>query len=99
MLYLISSFIADVLAIATHRIVSKGHGVKAPCSVGDESQPIELILNGPLEILVARRRGRLIEVVIKVAQGGKEGALYDLCLLEVLLLEHLLEPPLDDSQQ
>jgi hypothetical protein len=49
----------------------------------------------PLELLVARKRGRLIGVVIEVAQGGEESTLLDLFLLELLLLERLLvRPPL-----
>jgi hypothetical protein len=56
----------------------------------------KLVLNVPLELLVARRRGRLVGVMIEVAQGGKEGVLLVLRLLEVLLFERLLfEPTLD----
>jgi hypothetical protein len=56
----------------------------------------KLVLNVPLKLLAARRRGRLVGVVVEVAQGGEEGTLLVLCLLEVLLFEHLLvKPPLD----
>jgi hypothetical protein len=34
--------------------------------------------------------------MVEVVQGGEEGALHDLCLLEVLILEHqLFDPPLE----
>ena len=33
--------------------------------------------------------------MVKVAEGGKEGTLLKLCLMEVLLLEHLVKFPLD----
>lgn len=48
-----------------------------------------------LELLVARIRCRLVSFMVEVAQGGEEGALHDLCVLEVLILERLLfDPPL-----
>jgi hypothetical protein len=40
----------------------------------------------PLELLNTRRSGRLIEVMVKVVEGGEEGTLVDICLLEVLFL-------------
>jgi hypothetical protein len=61
-----------------------GHGVKTSYGVDDEAQPVELVLNVSLELLVARRGGRLVGVVVEVAQGGEEGMLFDLGLLEVL---------------
>jgi hypothetical protein len=63
-----SEVITDVLVVAAHYILSKGHGAKASCGVSEEAWSIELVLNLPLELLIAQRRGRLIEVMVEVAQ-------------------------------
>jgi hypothetical protein len=57
------------------------NGAKAFCGVGDEAQPVELVLNMPLELLVTLRKGRLTGVVVEVAQEGEEGVLLGLSLL------------------
>jgi hypothetical protein len=47
-------------------------------------------VNLPLSLLVARGRCGVVVVVVEVAEGGEEDTLLDLCLLKVLLLEHLI---------
>jgi hypothetical protein len=52
--------------------------------------PFNFVLDLPFSLLVARGRICIIGVVVEVAEGDEEGMLLDLCLLEALLLEHLL---------
>jgi hypothetical protein len=60
--------------------------------LGDEAKPGQLVLTSLLGLIIARGRRRpvVVSVVVKVAEGGKEGALLSLGLLEVLLLQRLL---------
>ena len=55
-------------------------------------RPFSLSLHLLLELIVAQggRGVVIVGVIIKVAEGGKEGALLGLGLLEVHLLERLL---------
>lgn len=76
-----SRVVIEILAVAAHRIICKGHGTKASSGVDDEAESIALVLNTPLELLVAQRRDRLVRVVVKGSQGGEEGTFHDLCLL------------------
>ena len=59
---------------------------------GNEAEPGQLVLMLPLELIVARggRGAVVVGVIIEVTEGGKEGALLGLGLLEVHLLERLL---------
>ena len=59
---------------------------------GDEAEPDQLVLELALRLVVARWRRRVvvIRVVVKDTEGGEEGALLGLGLLEVHLLERLL---------
>jgi hypothetical protein len=71
-------------------VLTKCHGAEASSGVDEEAESIELILNPHLDLLVVRERRSVIKVVVEVTEGGKEGALLDLDLVEVLLLERLL---------
>ena len=59
---------------------------------GDQVEPGQLVLALPLRLIVARagRRAIVVGVVVEVAEGGEEGVLLGLGLLEVYLLERLL---------
>ena len=59
---------------------------------GDEAEPGQLVLTLSLGLIVARggRRAVIIGVIVEVAEGGKEGMLLGLGLLEVHHLERLL---------
>jgi hypothetical protein len=59
---------------------------------GDEAEPGQLVLVLPLGLIVAQggRRPVVIDVIIKVTEGGEEGTLLGLGLIEVLILECLL---------
>ena len=58
----------------------------------DEAELGQLVLALPLGLIVARggRGAVVVGVIVEVAEGGKEGALLGLGLLEVHLLERLL---------
>jgi hypothetical protein len=60
--------------------------------IGNEAEPGQLVLSSPLGLIVTRggRRPVIVKVVVEVAEGGEEGTLLGLDLLEVLLLEGLL---------
>jgi hypothetical protein len=60
--------------------------------LGDEAKPGQLVLTPLLRLIIARgrRRSIVIGVVVENAEGGEEGALLGLRLLEVLLLQRLL---------
>jgi hypothetical protein len=59
--------------------------------LGDETKPNQLVLTPLLGLIIARgRRTVIVGVVVEVTEGGEEGALLGLGLLEVLLLERLL---------
>jgi hypothetical protein len=59
--------------------------------LGDETKLGQLVLIPLLGLIIARRRRTvIIDVVVEVAEGGEEGTLLGLVLLEVLLLERLL---------
>jgi hypothetical protein len=59
--------------------------------LGDETKPDQLDLTPLLGLIIALgRRMVVVSVVVEVTEGGEEGALLGLGLLEVLLLEHLL---------
>jgi hypothetical protein len=90
MRYLRSTVVTDVLAVAAHHIITKFHGAKTACGVSEEEEFVQLFLDLPVGLLVACGRRCVVGVVIEVAEGGKEGTLLDLGLLEVLLLERLL---------
>ena len=57
----------------------------------DEAEPGQLVLTLSLGLIVARggRRVVIVGVVVEVTEGGKEGTLLGLVLLEVYLLERL----------
>jgi hypothetical protein len=65
--------------------------------LGDETKPGQLVLTPLLRLIIVRgRRTVIVGVVVEVAEGGEEGVLSGLGLLEVLLLERLLvDPPFD----
>jgi hypothetical protein len=90
--YLGGGFITIILDIAAHHVLTKCHGAEASCSVGEEQEFVELVFNPLLELLVTRGRS-VVEVVVEVAEGVKEGTLLDLGLVELLLLERLLVKP------
>jgi hypothetical protein len=59
--------------------------------LGDETKSSQLVLTPLLGLIIARgRRTVIVGVVVEVTEGGEEGALLGLGLLEVLLLERLL---------
>jgi hypothetical protein len=60
--------------------------------IGNEAEPGQLVLSSSLGLIVTRggRRPVIVKVVVEVAEGGEEGTLLGLDLLEVLLLEGLL---------
>ena len=64
---------------------------------GEEAQPIQLLLDLPLGLVVARR-GRSVRIAgvdVEVAEESKEGGLLGLGLLEVLALDRFhIEPSL-----
>lgn len=65
---------------------------------GKEAQPIQLLLNLPLKLVIARIGSNvsIIEVIIKVVKGDKEGMLLGHGPLKTLLFERLpIESPLD----
>jgi hypothetical protein len=60
--------------------------------VSEETESDQLVLTLLLRLIVARRRRKVaaIGVVVEVTEGGEEGELLGLGLLEVLLHERLL---------
>jgi hypothetical protein len=60
--------------------------------LGDEANPVQLVLTPLLGLIIARGRRRpvIVGVVVEDAEGGEEGTLLGLGLLEVLLLQRLL---------
>jgi hypothetical protein len=63
---------------------------EASRGVGEEEEYIELVLNPPLRLLVTQGRRGVVEAMVEVIEGGKEGTHLDLALLEILLVK----PPL-----
>jgi hypothetical protein len=59
--------------------------------LGDETKPGQLVLTSLLGLIIARgRRMVIVSVIVEVTEGGEEGTLLGLDLIEVLLLECLL---------
>jgi hypothetical protein len=61
--------------------------------LGDEIKPGQLVLTPLLRLIIARGRRRrpvIVGVVVEVTEGGEEGMLLGLGLVEVLLLQCLL---------
>jgi hypothetical protein len=59
--------------------------------LGDEAKPGKLVLMPLLGLIITQGRRRpVIGVIVEVTEGGEEGTLLGLGLLEVLLLQCLL---------
>jgi hypothetical protein len=58
----------------------------------EEAEPVQLLLDLPLRLVIAQRRGGVViaGVIVEVAEGGEEGALLSFGLLIVLVLECVL---------
>jgi len=96
--YLKSVVVNGNLVLAGLHLGIDSHGAKpSVCGAGDEAEVGQLVLVLPFGLIVARggRSAVVVEVVVKVAEGGEEGALLGLGLLEVHLLESLSNPPFD----
>ena len=89
-MYLRSRVVLRSLSSSSQLSITEGHGAEAPvCGVGEEAQAGHLLLDLPLRLFVVCRRLVIVEDV-DVAQGGKEGLLFGLSMLQVLPLEVLL---------
>jgi hypothetical protein len=65
--------------------------------LGDETKPDQPVLTSLLGLIIARGRRRrpiIVGVVVEVAEGGEEGMLLGLGLLEILLQRLLVESSL-----
>jgi hypothetical protein len=60
--------------------------------LGNEAKPSQLVLTPLLGLIIARGRRRpvIVGVIVEVVEGGEDGMLLGLGLLEVLLLQRLL---------
>ena len=91
--YLTSVVVDRSLILASLLFGIDRHGAKpSMCGTGDEAELGQLVLVLPFGLIIARggRSAVIIRVIIEVTEGGEEGALLGLGLLEVHLLEHLL---------
>jgi hypothetical protein len=66
MSYLRRRAVADILVIAAHHIITKGHGAKVIYGVSEEAEPIHIVLHSPISLLIARGRCYVVEVI----EGG-----------------------------
>jgi len=91
--YLKSVVVNGNLVLAGLHLGIDSHGAKpSVCGAGDEAEVGQLVLVLPFGLIIARggRSAIIVGVVVEVSEGGKEGALLVLGLLEVHLIKRLL---------